>query len=307
MENEVNVPDQSYDQITSIDSAGEPTGISFSLRCHPGKVREENQDCVGSFQVPFGELFLVLDGVGGRSGGARASSLGLEEYRRFLSGLPAENDPLDGLQKATTWVKERLEEAKQSGPPAMQEMASTVALVLIHQGWAYVGHIGDSRVYRLRGGECVKLTRDHSVVQRMVDEGILSDEQAQTHPSAHILTRSLGQPDASLELSSHDVQAGDVMLICSDGLWGYTPTAEVEQTLAKPAANVASIADALLHLALAGEAGDNISVVVLRVGEAWKVAKPAKVASGKRFSQKQILAALAITMLLAGAAVYLCL
>jgi serine/threonine protein phosphatase PrpC len=307
MENEENVPAQSYNQITSIDSAGEPTGISFSLRCHPGKVREENQDCVGSFQVPFGELFLVLDGVGGRSGGARASALGLEEYRRFLSRLPAETDPLDGLQQATTWVKERLEEAKESGPPAMHEMASTVALVLIQGGVAYVGHIGDSRVYRLRGRKYTQLTRDHSVVQRMVDEGLLSHEQAQTHPSAHILTRSLGQSDASLEISSHEVQAGDVMLICSDGLWGYTPTVEVEQMLAQPGATVVSIADALLQLALAGEAGDNISVVVLRVGEAWKGAKPAKGSTEKRFSQKQILAAIAITMLLAGAAVYLCL
>ncbi len=307
MENEENAYAKSYDQTTSIDSAGEPAGISFSLRCHPGKVREENQDCVGSFQVPFGELFLVLDGVGGRSGGARASALGLEEYRRFLSGLPAETDPLDGLQQSTTWVKERLEEAKRTGPPAMQEMASTVALVLIHEGVAYVGHIGDSRVYRLRGRKCTQLTRDHSVVQRMVDEGLLSNEQAQTHPSAHILTRSLGQPDASLEISSHEVQASDMLLICSDGLWGYTPTAEVEQTLAQAGATVASIADALLQLALAGEAGDNISVVVLRAGAEWKAAKPAKVLTEKRFSQKQILGALAITILLAGAAVYLCL
>lgn len=305
MENEEIAPDQRASQITSIDFAGEPTGISSSLRCHPGAVREENQDCVGRFQIPFGEIFFVLDGVGGRSGGARASALGLEEYGRFLSGLPAETDPLDGLQRATTWVKERLEEDKRSGPPAMQAMASTVALVLIHEGVAYVGHIGDSRVYRVRGGRCTQLTRDHSVVEKMIAEGLLSEEQALTHPSSHILTRSLGQPDASLDLSSHEVQAGDVMLVCSDGLWAYAPTAEVQQALVKPGASTASIADTLLHLALAGEAGDNISVVVLRAGEAWKEANQARTSAGKRFSQRQILTVLAITMLLAGAAAYL--
>jgi serine/threonine protein phosphatase PrpC len=139
----------------------------------------------------------------------------------------------------------------------------------------------------------------------MIAEGILSEEQAQEHPSSHILTRSLGQPDASLELSSHEVQGGDVMLICSDGLWAYTPTAAMEQALVKPGVGTASIADALLHIALAGEAGDNISVVVLRAGEAWKQANQAQTSAGKRFSQRQILTALAITMLLAGAAAYL--
>jgi PPM family protein phosphatase len=305
MDNEETTPHQRASQITSIDFAGESTGFSSSLRCHPGLVREENQDCVGRFQIPLGEIFLVLDGVGGRSGGARASTLGLEEYGRFLAGLPTESDPLDGLQRATTWVKERLEEAKRSGPPEMREMASTVALVLIHEGVAYIGHIGDSRVYRVRGGQGTQLTRDHSVVERMIAEGLLTEEQAQTHPSSHILTRSLGQPDALLELSSHEVRAGDVMLLCSDGLWAYAPAAEVQQALVKPGASTPSIADALLHLALAGEAGDNISVVVLRAGEAWKEANRAQASAGRRISQKQLLAALAITMLLAGAAAYL--
>jgi PPM family protein phosphatase len=306
MENEETAPHQRVSQITSIDFAGESTGISSSLRCHPGLVREENQDCVGRFQIPLGEILLVLDGVGGRSGGARASALGLEEYERFLSGLPAETDPFDGLQRATAWVKERLEEAKRFGPPEMQEMASTVALILIHEGVAYVGHIGDSRVYRVRGGRCTQLTRDHSVVERMIAEGLISEEQAQTHPSSHILTHSLGQPDASLELFSDEVQASDVMLLCSDGLWAYAPTVEVQQVLVEPGASTTSIADALLHLALAGEAGDNISVVVLRVGEAWKATKRAQILTSKRFSQKQLLTALAImTMLLAGAAAYL--
>jgi serine/threonine protein phosphatase PrpC len=139
----------------------------------------------------------------------------------------------------------------------------------------------------------------------MIAEGLLTEEQAQTHPSSHILTRSLGQPDALLELSSHEVRAGDVMLLCSDGLWAYAPAAEVQQALVKPGASTPSIADALLHLALAGEAGDNISVVVLRAGEAWKEANRAQASAGRRISQKQLLAALAITMLLAGAAAYL--
>jgi len=96
-----------------------------------------------------------------------------------------------------------------------------------------------------------------------------------------------------------------VMLICSDGLWAYTPTAEMEKMLVESGASTVSIADSLLHLALAGEAGDNISVVVLRAGEAWKAPKRLQISTAKRFSQKQLLTVLAITMLLAGAAAYL--
>jgi protein phosphatase len=268
-------------QTTSVDNPGAASGksgttsgksssnsspVESSLRCHPGLVREENQDRVGRAEIPLGELFLVLDGVGGRTGGSRAAALGRDEYLRFLAKVPAGSDPNDGLKQATAWVNARLADARQTGPAEMQEMASTVALVLIAADQAYVGHIGDSRVYRARGGTCSILTEDHSMVQRMIRQGILSSEQARSHPNASVLTRSLGQPDAQIDISAHAVAAGDVMLICSDGLWGYTRPGQLEQTLLH-GGTTAAIADRLLELALAGGGEDNISVVVFRVGD----------------------------------------
>jgi protein phosphatase len=294
-------------QSTSVDFPGEAScrsglnsrSIESSLRCHPGLVRKENQDRVGRVDIPLGELFLVLDGVGGKTGGSQAAALGRGEYFRFLAKVPAGSDPEDGLQQATTWVNARLADARQTGPAEMQEMASTVALVLISGDQAYVGHIGDSRVYRVRAGDCKILTEDHSVVQRMIAQGILSSEQARSHPNASVLTRSLGQPEARMDISAHEVQAGDLMLICSDGLWGYTSPAELEETLLA-GGGTAAIADRLLELALAGGGGDNISVALFRIGDRIR----AKAGFLQRFGRGKLYTSLAVTALLAGAAVY---
>ena len=294
-------------QTTSVDNPGMAPGklqpgsgfrlVESSLRCHPGLVREENQDRVARVDVPLGELFLVLDGVGGRTGGSRAAALGRDEYARFLAKVPAGSDAADGVQQATTWVNARLADARQSGPVEMQEMASTVALVLLTADKVYAGHIGDSRVYRVRGGVCEILTEDHSVVQRMITQGILTSEQARSHPSASVLTRSLGQPEAQMDLFAHDVETGDLLLLCSDGLWGYTSPAQLEETLIA-GGSTAAIADKLLELALAGGGGDNISIVLLRAGERVE----AKAGFLKRLGKAKLYTMLAVTLLLAGAA-----
>ncbi|MBB5056609.1 serine/threonine protein phosphatase PrpC [Granulicella aggregans] len=269
-----------------------------SLRSHPGLVREENQDRVDCFGVPLGELFFVFDGVGGHTGGSRAASLGRDEYRRFLAKVRAGSDPADSLQQATMWVNARLADARLAGPAGMQEMASTVALVLLAEHKAYVGHIGDSRVYRARRGVCEILTEDHSVVQRMINQGILSSEQARSHPNASILTRSLGQPKGQMDVSAHGIETDDLLLICSDGLWGYTSPEQLEEILSR-GGSTASIADRLLELALAGGGGDNISIALVKIGEA-----PAKGGGFlKRFGRGRLYTLLAVTALLAGAAV----
>jgi protein phosphatase len=294
-------------QTTRIENPGRASGrsrsgliskrVESSLRCHPGLVREENQDRVGRFDVPLGELFVVLDGVGGRTGGSRAATLGRDEYHRFLAKVPAGSDPADGLQQATAWVNARLADARQTGPVEMQEMASTAALALLSGDRVYVGHIGDSRVYRVREGVCAILTEDHSVVQRMIAQGILTSEQARSHPSASVLTRSLGQPDAQMDTSVHEARAGDLLLLCSDGLWGYTSPVQLEETLVS-GGSTAAMADRLLELAMAGGGGDNISIVLLRIG-ATEAPKPSFL---RRLGRGKLYTMLAVTVLLAGAA-----
>jgi protein phosphatase len=245
----------------------ETSYIFSSLRCHPGNVRIENQDRIARFAVPLGELFLIADGVGGQKGGGKAATLAVEEYGRALSAAPSTASPVEALQKATATVGERIAEAKKDGEPSLQSMASTIALVLIHDKTAYVGHIGDTRVYLARNNTLSPLTCDHSVVGNMVAHGILSEEEAQAHPSSHILTRSLGLPDALLEISSHELEEGDALLLCSDGLWAYVPHGKIADIVTSPALHTVASADMLLNLALAAGGPDNISLALVSIGQ----------------------------------------
>lgn len=248
-------------------ASAETPYLSSSLRCHPGTVRTENQDRIARFIVPLGELFLIADGVGGQKGGGIAATLAVEEYGRALSSTPCTANPVEALQQATETVGDRITEAKESGGQQLQGMASTIALVLVHHRTAYVGHIGDTRVYLARDGTLSSLTRDHSVVGNMVEHGILSEEEALSHPSSHILTRSLGLPEASLEISSHELKDGDVVLMCTDGLWAYVPHRKIADAVTTLSLDTAAPADALLDLALAAGGSDNISLALLRVGK----------------------------------------
>jgi protein phosphatase len=153
-------------------------------------------------------------------------------------------------------------------------MASTVALVLVQDRTLFVGHLGDSRVYLGRAGAMRRLTRDHSVVQRMVDDAIITEDEARTHPSGHILTQSLGQEGAELEESVVGLDAGDMVLICSDGLWAYVEERRLAEALTSPDVSVATAADSLLDQALAAGASDNVSVALLRVGAARPIVSP---------------------------------
>lgn len=274
----MNTVNASEREITAIDlpPAEAGGGIIASLRCHPGSRRSENQDCVAHFVVPLGQLFLVADGVGGQGGGRRASRVAAEEYGRFLAAAPARADPARALQEATVQVNCRLAEERSAGPEETRAMASTVALLLLHQGTAHIGHLGDSRVYRMRNGALETLTRDHSVVRQMVDHGILTPDQALSHPKAHILTRSLGQPDGEMEVASYDVAESDLFLLCSDGLWAYVPEASLSEPLAAAREGVSAAADALLNLALAAGGEDNISLEVVRIAASPAPHLPAK-------------------------------
>ena len=252
--------------------------VSFSLRCHPGAIRTENQDRVMHGGTPFGELFIVADGVGGHANGAEAAGIAVREYVRRLSVMLPGNDPEQALLTTTRSISEQIARsagaAQDSAAPAM---ASTVALVLLQGATAYVGHLGDSRVYLLRTGDFSLLTRDHSVVQRMVDTGILSPEQAQMHPQSHVLTQCLGQPGAELEIHITQLLAGDTLLLCSDGLWAYVEEHEIAAVLREPDRRVEAAADALQAMALAAGAPDNLSIVLLRCRDASSAADEAPV------------------------------
>jgi protein phosphatase len=236
--------------------------VDVAVRCHQGKVREENQDRAVACSTPLGALLLVADGVGGLKSGALAAEMTAEGYEKFLLAVDHEIDPALALQQATYAVNEAITSEYES---SQQSIGSTVALVLLRSSNLYIGHAGDSRVYLIREGQLSRLTRDHSIVQKMVDHGIITDAQSRTHPDASVLTHSLGQPSAELELAEMPWQPGDSLLLCSDGLWGYVSEETLQATASQADHTAEEIADALLDLALEAGGADNISIVFVRL------------------------------------------
>ncbi len=298
MDDETEVSSRSQGLTTTLDVARDTAvnGIECSLRCHVGGVRTENQDRVGRSVISHGELVVVADGVGGGAGGAQAATIAVEEYEKLR--LEPEEKPGPALRRVTQEINRRIDALRQHDP-AMSGMASTVALVLIQERTLYVGHLGDSRVYLGHAGVMRLLTRDHSVVRRMVDDGIITEEEARTHPSGHILSQSLGREGAELEVSAIELETGDTVLICSDGLWAYVAERNLSEALTSADLNVAVAADALLDQALAAGAPDNISVALLRIGLMRPVVAPLILKTKTSGTQRPVLIVCAVILVVA--------
>jgi PPM family protein phosphatase len=237
--------------------------VSVGVQCHVGKERTENQDRVTRAATPFGDLFVVADGVGGYQGGAEAAQATVDGFVSYLNSHG--NMPLqDALQQAVRSISADLQQ-RSAGNASRHGMGSTVVLAVIHGSSATYAHAGDSRAYLLRDQHLQQLTRDHSVMERLVSQGVLSLEQARQHPDASVLTRAIGSSsDVSLDISEVALQPRDALLLCSDGLWAYAQHNEMEAVAASENLSSSAIATALLNLALKGGGGDNISIQFLR-------------------------------------------
>lgn len=244
-----------------------PLRLRVGARSERGR-REENQDQMTGFPSAFGAVYLVADGMGGHRGGAEASRRVAEGYRRHLAAMPAAMPLQDALQATTDAVNADLLEQGTHGDQSTRGMGSTVVLVAIRQtadGPEYVvGHVGDSRAYLLMGTEITRLTRDHSMVQRLVDENLVAVEDAQNHPNANVLLRAIGQqPGVVMDISGpHMLHRSARILLCSDGLWGYVPDQEILEEAAR-SRDPEQFASNLVDLALSHGSDDNITVQIV--------------------------------------------
>ncbi len=257
---------------------------SFSLRIGAatdrGLVREENQDRISRIQSPFGDVFVVADGMGGHEGGATAAQMLIDGLGEHLRGLPAGTPPDAALREAAASANAEIHRQAQEDDPCLARMGATGVLALIDGSRAWVGHAGDSRAYLWRGGQLTRLTRDHTLVQRMLDHQILNEEEARNHPDAHVVTRAFGQkPEIELEVAPPlELYDGDHLLLCSDGLSGYVEDAAIAGVLATDG-DAQAMTDALIGLALQAGGEDNVSVQLLAVqGEAAPAVAPPPVA-----------------------------
>lgn len=241
--------------------AGEASAAALT---HIGCVRRQNEDSV-LLQVDDGKvLAVVADGMGGHAGGAVASHLAVDAYaRRWDARQHGELDSLwlcDVGRAANDSIRQQA-----AADNALQQMGTTLVAALLAGGQLHLAHVGDSRCYRLRHGILEQLTRDHSVVQQMMDDGVLTAAQAERSPMRHYLARSLGsQAVVQIDSASMPVQAGDRLLLCSDGLSNMLPAADIAAILSS-AGDSDAACERLLGEALARGATDNVSVVVLFV------------------------------------------
>lgn len=231
----------------------------------PGR-RNNNEDAVCA--RPDLGLFVVCDGLGGYEGGEVASALAIETIHDLVRRTagdadvtwPYKIDPTRSIAENEVMVATRLAndriQARRSG--GLQQMGSTVSLLRFARGRVVIGNLGDSRAYRLRRGELVQLTTDHSLMNQMIAAGM---DPAANFPWRHVITRALGMADAQPDVHSEAVCAGDVYLLCSDGLYEPLEPAEIAAHLdVSPQRACEKLVDA------AYDAGstDNISAVVVR-------------------------------------------
>ncbi|HVE74622.1 MAG TPA: protein phosphatase 2C domain-containing protein [Mycobacteriales bacterium] len=233
--------------------------LNYAARSHTGLLREGNEDSA----FAGARLLAVADGMGGHAAGEVASAVAIAALAGLDEDVPGA-DLLAALKQAAESANEHLTDMVR-GDPALEGMGTTLTALLSAGNRLGLLHIGDSRCYLLRDGELNQITRDHTLVQALIDEGRISEEEATTHPQRSVIMRVLdGRPGLELDLSVREARAGDRYLLCSDGLTG--PVASID-TLREALAGgePQDVADHLVQLALRGGGPDNVTVIVADV------------------------------------------
>jgi PPM family protein phosphatase len=226
-----------------------------------GRQRSANEDSV-FVRAP---LFVIADGMGGAQAGEVASKTSVESFDRPLPDAPPERVLRETIEGANREIH-RLARTD----PNLTGMGTTTTAAILDAGKEEVaiGHVGDSRAYRLRRGKIERLTRDHSLVEEMRRKGQLTEAQAEDHPQRSIITRALGpEPEVEVDLQTVPAQAGDVFLICSDGLTTMLDDDHIERLLVR-ATSMAAAVRSLVDEANRAGGRDNISVIAFKVVDA---------------------------------------
>ncbi|HSO33138.1 MAG TPA: protein phosphatase 2C domain-containing protein, partial [Labilithrix sp.] len=239
--------------------------VEIAVRTDPGRDPEKqvNEDAAFHEETPHGLLAVVCDGMGGHAGGKEASELATKTIREIVLAAPAVTSPRDALRVAIEEANRRV--WAMPTDEGGYRPGSTVVAVLAHAAGAEVAHVGDSRVYLLHAGAITQVTKDHSMVQEMVDRNIIKAEDAASHPDANKIMRALGiTKDVEVDLRPEPIAytAGDVFVLCSDGLSDLVGASEILDLAGSRSA--AQAAGQLVDLANARGGHDNITALVMR-------------------------------------------
>jgi serine/threonine protein phosphatase PrpC len=234
--------------------------IDWRAGTNVGAVRQVNEDSYSA--LPERGIWAVADGMGGHSHGDWASS----QIARALDAV----EPRDDFEALVEAAAQAIHSANalvcNEAAAKEQRMGSTVAALVVRHRRFGVLWAGDSRVYLVRGGHLLQMTRDHTMVQDMVDRGLISEEEAHGHPMGHVLARAVGVEETlQLDAVVDDVLPGDTFLLCSDGVTGMVPDEELLEIITQTEVN--SLPDVLIERCLARHAPDNVTAIVVRALE----------------------------------------
>jgi PPM family protein phosphatase len=247
-------------------------GVELASLTDVGCKRENNEDSYAYWEpandadfAELGRLAIVADGMGGHEGGQIASRLAVETFTKAYADT-TDSDPqkrlLTALKDAHLRIQQR---AKQDAH--LSSMGTTCTALALIDSRLYFVHVGDSRLYLLREGKLQILSRDHTLIARLLEKRLIRPDQVQDHPQKHVLTSALGVSDDEIEVDAPPepllLHKGDILMICTDGLWGQMDSREIEQTLASQSPE--SACRALGQLAKDRGGPDNITLQVLRI------------------------------------------
>jgi protein phosphatase len=230
-----------------------------------GLRRSQNEDAYAV--VPDRRLLVLADGMGGAAAGEVASRLFVDTTIEVCTGsAPTEDGAIVNVREAFRLANERIL-AHARGDPRCQDMGCTAEVLLFHPEGFVLGHVGDSRTYLFRRGRLRRLTRDHSLVQEQVDQGLLTPAEARNHSLRNVILRAVGASESvAVDLARGKVGGGDIFLLCSDGLHDSVDEALIERTLTLRGA-VAAKATRLIEAAKSAGGHDNITVVLCEVAD----------------------------------------
>lgn len=247
----------------------------------PGRVRGHNEDCVES--RPEVGVVVLADGMGGYNAGEVASGMatslianGLAQVwtRDKLSKLDRDR----AVQLSQKLLQEQVSAANEAIYAAAQRdpqcagMGTTLVACIFYDNFVTVGHIGDSRLYRMRSDALEQVTRDHSLLQEQIDSGLITKEDARQSHNKNLVTRALGiDPEVETEIHTHEVQEGDIYLLCSDGLNDMIEDEEIQMTLIALRSNLDLTAQQLVQAANDAGGRDNVSVMLVKVLKSFPV------------------------------------
>jgi len=249
--------------------------LEIAAATHTGMVRSHNEDTIGS--DPSIGLAVLADGMGGYNAGEVASGIAValvtKQTRELLSRLgQGEAEQADRQSIAAEILGDAISHANSSifqaasSQPQYSGMGTTLVVALLADNRINVAHVGDSRLYRLRGDDLIQLTRDHSLLQEQIDSGMITPEMARRSQNKNLVTRAVGiEPSVDPEINSYEVREGDTYLLCSDGLNDMVEDDDIHLTLTALQANLPLAANQLVQMANDNGGRDNVSVILVQV------------------------------------------